>query len=749
MLRPERMSRVSVTGSKRVMTDVIETVHELNLFDVTDYDGQWAGFEPGESLEGADEASQKLVTVRALESILDVTEEDAGPTRIVTDEALDAELEEIREEVNELDDRRNELQGELRTVEDRLDAMAPFVDLGIDLDLLGGYDHLTVAVGEGDAEEVREVLDASDGVEAHEVFAEDDAVAAFVSPSSVALEDLLVGAEFAALELPADATDATDPEGYVRELEHRRQQLDSQLETVRGELEDLRLEVGGFLLAAEEKLSIEAQKREAPLSFATTENAFVAEGWLPTDRFVDLAETLQAEVGDHVEVEELERADYRDQSFVGDHGEHEEAPEPGAGEPETVAVDGGGADEHEIETDGGRAHDGADRGQGDLVMSGGEPPIRQDNPGPVRPFELLTRAVGRPAYTELDPTVVLFLTFPLMFGFMIGDVGYGIIYTGIGYWMIRNFDSETFKDFGAVALAAGVSTVLFGVLYGEFFGLHLVTEYLWQPLGLEHAPIEKGLSPATEEWAQAWFVVTALFGVLHLNLAWIFEFIEEYTFHGFRVALEEVGSWLFLLNGLWVFVFSRLYTDNKPELLYTVFDHGEHAVFELGFTGLPAWTGWVGLAVVFAGLALLFVGPTHELVEAHQVLAHVLSYLRIAAVLLAKAGMAFAVNLLFFGAYVEDGEYHYMLDHGPEYVLEHTPEAEIMFGGMLHGGAGALLAGILVLLVGHLVVLLLGITSAGIQGIRLEYFEFFSKFYEDGGEPYSPLGYEREYTAED
>ena len=121
MLRPEKMCRVSVTGSKRVMEPVIEAVHDLDMLHVTEYDGSWDGFEPGDPVEGADAASDQLVTVRALESILDVDAEDAGPTRIVTDEALEEELGEIRERVNELEDRRDEIRTELGDVEDALD----------------------------------------------------------------------------------------------------------------------------------------------------------------------------------------------------------------------------------------------------------------------------------------------------------------------------------------------------------------------------------------------------------------------------------------------------------------------------------------------------------------------------------------------------------------------------------------------------------------------------------------------------
>lgn len=48
------MSRVSVTGAKRVLDDVIETVHDLHLIHVTDYTGEWEGFEPGDPIAGAD-----------------------------------------------------------------------------------------------------------------------------------------------------------------------------------------------------------------------------------------------------------------------------------------------------------------------------------------------------------------------------------------------------------------------------------------------------------------------------------------------------------------------------------------------------------------------------------------------------------------------------------------------------------------------------------------------------------------------
>ncbi|MFC6990134.1 V-type ATP synthase subunit I [Haloplanus sp. GCM10025708] len=722
MLRPEQMSKISVTGSKQVMDDVIEVAHDLRLLHVTDYDGSWEGFDPGSPIEGAEEASDKLVTVRAIESILDVDGDDAGPTRIVTDEAIEAELEEIRERVNEFDDRRNDLRTELREVEDRLDATEPFVDLGIDLDLLRGYETLQVAVGTGRRDSVEEALVDADDVRTFEIFEGDRTLGVFVRPvegaDESALSDALVGADFQSVEIPdADGS----PEEYIRELEHREQQLRSKLDTVEDELEDLKLDAAGFLLAAEEKLSIDVQKTEAPLSFATTTNAFVAEGWVPTERYDDLATALEESVGDRVQIEELERAEYTS------NGTHHR---------EDVAADGG------VTT----ISDGGDA----VTMKDDQPPVVQDNPGVVKPFELLVQAVNRPKYSEFDPTVFLFLTFPAFFGFMIGDLGYGLIYAGIGYVLYTKYgDNPAFKSMGGVTLFAGAFTALFGILYGEIFGLHLISEYVWAG----HPPMEKGLSPAGIEWARGWLVVSVLAGIFHLNVGWILDFVENFNLHDAKHAVYESGSWLLMLNGLWVWIFSDVVQGTAPAFLYTTF--AADGVIPIGFAGFPAIVGWAGLGVFAVGLVLLAVGEPIEAVEFLNVLVNVLSYTRIAAVLLAKAGMAFTVNLLFFGVYVtghgQDAEWHFGLGHMPHVGdMAHGHEVtEIMFGGLVHGDAATLLVGLVVLVLGHALVLALGVTSAGLQAIRLEYVEFFGKFFEGGGRAYDPFGYERTYTTED
>jgi V/A-type H+-transporting ATPase subunit I len=498
------------------------------------------------------------------------------------------------------------------------------------------------------------------------------------------------------------------PEEYVEELRREKQSLESNLDGVEEDLEALRLEHAGFLLAAEEKLSIDVQKTEVPLQFATTEHAFVAEGWIPSDEYATFVDSVQSAVGEHAAVEELERADYRPTG----HGHH--APD----EPDQEAA-----------TDGGNPEFDADD----------SPPVIQDNPGPARPFEALTEVINRPKYSELDPTIVLFMTFPVFYGFMIGDLGYGVLYAALGVWLWKGFDSEMVSKLGGVAVWCGVSTAVFGVLYGEVFGLHLIAEHLWVgALGMEHAPMKKGLHSA--EFANLWLTLSLVAGAVHLAVAYVFGFVNESRAHGVTTAITESGGKLLLMAGTTIWLFSTHLQTLEPAA-----QAGPRPLFMYEVVQFSPEVGMAALAAALVGLVLVTIGegavglvesPTYALV-------HTVSYTRIAAVLLAKAGMAFVVNLLVFGAYHHHHETHFAL-------AGNFPQgAEVMFPGLVWQGPAGILGGVVVLLAGHALVLALGVTSAGLQALRLEYVEFFNKFYEGGGEKYNPFGYTRNYTTED
>jgi len=107
-----------------------------------------------------------------------------------------------------------------------------------------------------------------------------------------------------------------------------------------------------------------------------------------------------------------------------------------------------------------------------------QPPLLLSNPPWARPFELFSRALGMPTSTEADPTPLLAIVMPLMFGYMFGDVGQGLVLAGAGWWYRRRFPIARLLMVGGVAAAA------FGFLFGSVFGLHDRVPALWvHPLG--------------------------------------------------------------------------------------------------------------------------------------------------------------------------------------------------------------------------------------------------------------------------
>ena len=747
MLRPEQMSRVSVTGSKRVIDDVIEAAYAHHSLHVTDYDDRYEGFDPGTSLEGAETVNERLVTVRSLESILDVDEDDAEVARSLDDDELEAELDRVRERVNDLNDQRDELQGAIRDRQEEIDRMEPFAELGIDLEYLRGYDSVEVVVGEAKPAAVEAALGDAEAIDAFDVFVGGDVLAIVAKPADGdaegVVQDALVGVDIALLDVPdADAS----PEEYVAELEAEQADLRDELAGVEAELDSVKEEAAGFLLRAEEELTIEAEKKEAPLSFATTENAFVAEGWVPTESYPDFEAAVVDAVGDHVEVEELERASFTPD---GDHHAEPVAETGGGAASASQAAGGGDAEdataEPEAATDGGHAAHGTD-----------DPPVVQDNGSAAGPFELLVQAFGRPKYTEFDPTLLVFLTFPAMFGFMIGDVGYGVLYAAIGFFMYSRFEGA-FRELGSVAMWAGGFTILFGIYFGiDLFGYHA---YQLLP-GDVHWPVAgKGLSPADLDWGLSFLVVSVVFGIVHLNIGHVLSFVSTLKRHDVKHALYEAGSWLLILNGAWIWIFSQHVPGPKPDFLFESVSLLTFGV--VSFSGFPVVVGIAGALAALLGLVLLGIGEPPELAEFLSPIVNVISYARIMAVLLAKGGMALAVNLLAFGAYIDnggDGSFHFIFNAGTLDKVQNTADYELVFAGITTAfdpasiglvGVVALVGGVVVALVGHVVVLLLGVTSAGIQAVRLEYVEFFGNFYEGGGRAYLPFGRDRKYTRDD
>ncbi|MCD6239949.1 V-type ATP synthase subunit I [Candidatus Bathyarchaeota archaeon] len=111
-----------------------------------------------------------------------------------------------------------------------------------------------------------------------------------------------------------------------------------------------------------------------------------------------------------------------------------------------------------------------------------DPPTLVKNPSFIKPFEMITKLYGTPHYDELDPTPLIAITFPLIFGLMFGDLGHGLILliigTSLGLLIKRN---EGLRNFAWILAACGIGAIFAGLLFGEFFGKHIFPPLWFSP----------------------------------------------------------------------------------------------------------------------------------------------------------------------------------------------------------------------------------------------------------------------------
>jgi len=111
----------------------------------------------------------------------------------------------------------------------------------------------------------------------------------------------------------------------------------------------------------------------------------------------------------------------------------------------------------------------------------GEAPVLLETPLAFKPFEKLIVNFAYPRYGEINPVIPFSLLFLLLFGIMFGDVGHGLILAFIG-WIVKKVSSK-YSDLGQIYYLSGISSILFGLLYGSVFGLHdLLPHLLFTPI---------------------------------------------------------------------------------------------------------------------------------------------------------------------------------------------------------------------------------------------------------------------------
>lgn len=328
----------------------------------------------------------------------------------------------------------------------------------------------------------------------------------------------------------------------------------------------------------------------------------------------------------------------------------------------------------------------------DKVLS--NPPTKLKNPKLFKPFELFIQMYGLPAYEELDPTILLGITYPLLFGFMFGDVGQGLCLL-IGGFLLYKFRK---MNLAAIIACCGFFSTIFGFLYGSIFGFEHTIEALWlhPKTAVTNLPFIGNLNTV--------FVVAIALGMGIIMLTMVLNIVNSIRNHDPEKAYFDT-------NGIAGLVF-------YGAIVVTV------ALFMTG-NALPAAAV---LAIMFlAPLLIIFMKePLTALVE------------KKAEVMPKEKGMfivqgffeLFEVLLSYFSntlSFVRVGAF----------AVSHAAMMEVV---LMLAGAEAGSPNWLVIILGNLFVCGMEGLIVGIQVLRLEYYELFSRFYKGTGRAFRPYG---------
>lgn len=325
------------------------------------------------------------------------------------------------------------------------------------------------------------------------------------------------------------------------------------------------------------------------------------------------------------------------------------------------------------------------------------PPTYLKTPWWARGFRDLLEMFAAPRYNELNPTIIMGFFFILFFGFMLGDAGYGgilFILSLIGFFKFGKH-SEMIKNWSFMGIWMGLTSIIVGILTYSIFGNLIHLFFYNDPPAPIYSFSLMGMTFPVDSLRDPLLILTAalLLGLLQLNVGLILGMIQSWKQKKYKELLTEKFCWVPMQIGGGLLI----------------------GKFIMGWT-LSELSFYLSAVLVIIGLVLLLIasGP----VGFFDITGYVgdwLSYARLLALGLATAGMALAFNIV------------------SQLLGEMIPVIGIVIT-------------VLLLFIMHIVNLALSTLGAAVHSLRLQYVEFFNRFYEGGGTLFSPFKISRKYT---
>lgn len=649
------MARVEIIGPKTHFFDVVSLIHDLGTLHIEDLTKKiQSGEMPLETMEVYDRQRRdgermedQLIRVRAILRALHNEKAHIDPAARKKEYerlyAMDGDqlAVEVTEVIDEVEDRTATLASSHTSLEAELALLGRYEPilhkiqpLAKQIVTTGAYESVALLVErryKGALEQLKAELDKLTHRQCEIVSTDVDeettaVIVVFNRQYSEPVHKFLAMENVNQIRLPSEFKDVPFDVAYDQ-IKERRQSLPTDLKEVTSELEDMSNTWQLRLTTVRDVLTDKIDEISAIPKFGRTEYAFVITGWVPASEVKTVRKAIASEWGDEIIVEqtEIEEKDF------------------------------------------------------------GDTPVALSNPKAVSPFQNILSVYGVPRYGTLDPTMMLFIFFPLFMGMIVGDIGYGSVLLGITIWLRLKFKKNDMVQIATSILGpAATMIVVFGFIYGEFFG-----NILHGPISEFMQSISGGLLPfvrTQDEMIKVFMYLAIGVGVIQILLGLVMGIINAVRTKS-RKHLFEKGGILVFVVGIFLVVIMSVFAQN-----------------------FGSWG--IGLQILFALLALAGFfyavrgGGVMGVIETLETFTGMASYIRIMAVGLAGAIFAEAINKIV-------GE-----------MAQNT--AMLVF---------AVLIGIVL----HTLNFVIACFSPFIHAMRLNLLEFFGKFYETGNQMYSPF----------
>ena len=329
---------------------------------------------------------------------------------------------------------------------------------------------------------------------------------------------------------------------------------------------------------------------------------------------------------------------------------------------------------------------------------GEDPPVSLANRRSVQPFEFIMTLYGRPLYGEVDPTPLLAPFFVLCFSLCMSDAGYGIILTGLAAVLLYKLKIRGgMRSLMQILFVSGVLTIVVGMLTGGYFGVEIgkLPAFLRRLVLID--PLSDPMSMLN---------IAFLIGVVHILFGMGIKMVVDFRAGLWADAVFDDLFWMLFLMTLVPLGYAGILGGAVPPPVMFYCSRGA-----LGLAGVLFLSG-------IRKERNKFLGIFKSIIKFYNLTSYfgdVLSYARLLALGLATSAIALAINGI----------------------------AQMVSGLPYHTGVVAVF---LVLVLGHTFNIMVNILGAFVHSARLQYLEFFNKFFTGGGREFRPFRSERRYT---